>query len=925
MGRVAVQLAGIASQNGTSDAVSTNGTGLFAGKNAGSSLSYTVSGLALTGNDAANYYLAGGSTFSGSNGVINAKAVTLTAQTSQKTYDGTTQGSATAADLVALSNQLGVAGDKVDALTLSFDTRNAGTGKTLSLSNASLSDGQGGLNYTVSYATATTGTITPKAVTLTPQAATKTYDAGTGYTANASDLSVLSEQLGVAGDQVTAAGASHVGKSIGTKGMDLVSAVIADGNNGNNYQVSYGSSTILVTPKTISVANSTVTSKTYDKSTAATIAGGTLSGVEAGDLVTLTQSGNFATSHAGTGIAVSVSQSISSPDAGNYILTPTTGLTGTITPRTLSVSYTGLSKIYDTSTLANVTTADDRLSGDSLTITRMAAFTSASVGTGKAIQISNVSLSGGDAGNYTVSATGSAMADITPRLLVVTGTSVATRDYDGSTTAGLTGGVLQGLLGTDQVNLVQSGSFGTKNIGTGLAVTATDSVTGPDAGNYSIEQPIGLTGTINAKALTVTGSVAVNKTYDGSTLATVTGGVLSGVIGSEIVNLVESGQFATRNAGSSISVTATHTLTGSGAGNYVVIQPTGLQADISKRTLTVTGTVVAAKTFDAKTEAKIGGGRLVGLVAGDQVVLNEAGAFVSPNAASNIAVIISDTITGADAPNYLLVQPTGLTGTINSNTPILYPSVPSTAAQTVMTQAASPAAVSPAPAVDPVASNAGGGWKIEAAAPSSAAIPSGATSGSLVNIKVSAESGAIQSVGDVLQIGRAVTLDSGGDRGPIISSASINILKGFETGRTLLELNETGPIKITIDNQSGRVLLTGTATVAEYNRLIQSLRLKLNGASQRRVLSMNVGLIDQNGKREQRVITMSPPGDQQAARRPAVTSDRIVETRSETPAPALKRLAPDRRAGLAPEASGFSTSARTALSETNSFKLVAFQ
>ena len=933
MGTVAVQLAGIASQNGTSDAVSTNGTGLFAGKNAGSSLSYTVSGLALTGNDAANYYLAGGSTFSGSNGVINAKAVTLTAQTSQKTYDGTTQGSATAADLVALSNQLGVAGDKVDAVTLSFDTRNAGTGKTLSLSNASLSDGQGGLNYTVSYATATTGTITPKAVTLTPQAATKTYDAGTGYTANASDLSVLSQQLGVAGDQVTAAGASHVGKSIGAKGMDLVSAVIADGNNGNNYQVSYGSSTILVTPKTISVANSTVTSKTYDKSTAATIAGGTLSGVEAGDLVTLTQTGTFATFHAGSGIAVSVSQSISSPDAGNYILTPTTGLTGTITPRTLSVSYTGLSKIYDTSTLANVTTADDRLSGDSLAITRIAAFTSASVGTGKAIQISNVSLSGGDAGNYTVSATGSATADITPRLLVVTGTSVATRDYDGSTTASLTGGVLQGLLGTDQVNLVQSGSFGTKNIGTGLAVTATDSVTGPDAGNYSIEQPIGLTGTINAKALTVTGSGAVNKTYDGSTLATVSGGVLSGVIGSETVNLVESGQFATRNAGSSISVTATHTLTGSGAGNYVVIQPTGLQADISKRTLTVTGTVVAAKTFDAKTEAKIGGGRLVGLVAGDQVVLNEAGAFVSPNTATNIAVIISDTITGADAPNYLLVQPTGLTGTINSNTPILYPSVQTTAAQTVMTQAAGPAAVSPAQAVDPVASNAGGGWKIEAAAPSSAATPSGATSGSLVNIKVSAESGAIQSVGDVLQIGRAVTLDSGGDRGPIISSASINILKGFETGRTLLELNETGPIKITIDNQSGRVLLTGTATVAEYNRLIQSLRLKLNGASQRRVLSMNVGLVDQNGKREQRVITMSPPGDQQAARRPAVTSDRIVETRSETPAPALKRLAPDRRAGLAPdrraglapEASGFSTSARTALSETNNFKPVNLQ
>jgi hypothetical protein len=152
------------------------------------------------------------------------------------------------------------------------------------------------------------------------------------------------------------------------------------------------------------------------------------------------------------------------------------------------------------------------------------------------------------------------------------------------------------------------------------------------------------------------------------------------------------------------------------------------------------------------------------------------------------------------------------------------------------------------------------------------------------------------------------------------------MLKGFEAGRTLLELNETGPITINIDNQSGRVQLSGAATVTEYNRLIQSLRLKLNGASQRRVLSMNVGLVDQNGKREQRVITMSPPGDQQSARRLNVTSDTIVQSQSDAPpAPALKRLAPDRRAGLAPETSGFSARARTALSETNSFKPVTFQ
>jgi hypothetical protein len=928
MGTVAVQLAGIASQNGQADMVSTSGTGLFVTKNAGTNLSYSVSGLALTGSDAANYYLVGGSSFNGTDGVIHPKAVTLTAGTSQKTYDGTTRGTATPADLAALSSQLGVTGDKVDAVTLTFDTRNAGSSKTLSLSNASLSDGQGGQNYIVSYATGATSTITPKSVTLIPQAATKIYDAGTSYSANASDLTVLTQQLGVTGDLVTGALTTYDTKTIGTKSMGLVSVVVADGNNGNNYQVSYGSGSIVITPKTISVANSTVTSKTYDKSTVATIAGGTLSGVEAGDQVTLTQTGSFASVNAGTGIAVTVSQSMAGLDAGNYVLLPTTGLTGTITPRSLSVSYSGVSKIYDTSTLASVTTGDDRLSGDSLTINRSAVFTSASVGTGKSIQVSNVSLSGGDAANYTVSATGAAVANITPRLLVVTGTTVTPRDYDGSTMAGLTGGVLQGLLGTDQVTLVQSGHFTTKNIGQGISVIATDSVTGVDAGNYSIEQPISLTGTINAKALTVTGTSVSNKIYDGSTTATLSGGILGGIIGSENVSLVQSGYFATRNVGSSISVAATNSLAGNDAGNYVVVQPTGLAADITMRSLTVTGTVVATKTFDAKTEAKISGGRLVGVANGDQVVLKEAGAFVSPNAATNIAVIINDTITGADATNYVLVQPTGLTGTINSNTPILYPTVPTTAAQTVMSQAAAP----PSTPANPSSGPATGGWKIEAVGSSSAATPAnttgpaGSASSSTVTIKVLTENGALQTGVDVLQIGRVLSLDSAGDRNPIISSASITMLKGFEAGRTSLELNEAGPIKISIDNQTGRVQLSGAATVVEYNRLIQSLRLKLNGASQRRVLSMNVGLVDQNGKREQRVITMSPPGDQQASRRPSATSDIIVNSQSQTPpSPTIKTLASDRRAGLVPAPTGFIAGARTTLSEINTFKPVNFQ
>ncbi|MGA2699245.1 MAG: YDG domain-containing protein, partial [Methanoregula sp.] len=47
--------------------------------------------------------------------------------------------------------------------TEAFNNKNAGAGKTLTVTPASVNDGNGGNNYSVSYATSTAGTITPRA------------------------------------------------------------------------------------------------------------------------------------------------------------------------------------------------------------------------------------------------------------------------------------------------------------------------------------------------------------------------------------------------------------------------------------------------------------------------------------------------------------------------------------------------------------------------------------------------------------------------------------------------------------------------------------------------------------------------------------------------------------------------------------------
>lgn len=100
------------------------------------------------------------------------------------------------------------------------------------------------------------------------------------------------------------------------------------------------------------------------------------------------------------------------------------------------------------------------------------------------------------------------------------------------------------------------------------------------------------------KTLTVTGLTANDKTYDGTTAATVSGTfVLNGVVGTDDVTLggTPIHTFATSNAGSGITVTTSgYTLNGTTAGNYIVTQPS-FTANILKANQTITFGTIADK------------------------------------------------------------------------------------------------------------------------------------------------------------------------------------------------------------------------------------------------------------------------------------------------------------------------------------------
>jgi len=84
-----------------------------------------------------------------------------------------------------------------------------------------------------------------------------------------------------------------------------------------------------------------------------------------------------------------------------------------VTARALSVTVTGVNKVYNGTTNATVTLADNRLAGDNLnTSYTSASFANKNVGTAKTVTVSGISLSGADAANYTANTTASSTANM---------------------------------------------------------------------------------------------------------------------------------------------------------------------------------------------------------------------------------------------------------------------------------------------------------------------------------------------------------------------------------------------------------------------------------------------------------------------------------------------------------------------------------
>ena len=169
--------------------------------------------------------------------------------------------------------------------------------------------------------------------------------------------------------------------------------------------------------------------------------------------------------------------------------------------------------------------------------------------------------------------------------------------------------------------------------------------------------------------LTITGLTGNNKVYDDNTTASATGmAALSGVAGGHTVTIAGSPAFtfATANVNTGITITTTgYTLGGTDAAKYTLTQPT-LSADITAKEITMLGITVSNKTYDGTTSGTTGGtDTLTGVLGTDIVTIGASGSIVSTFLSENVGtgITVNTTgfaISGADAGNYTLTQPTSL-------------------------------------------------------------------------------------------------------------------------------------------------------------------------------------------------------------------------------------------------------------------------
>ena len=356
----------------------------------------------MTGNSEGSYALS----FAGVTASITPKPATVSFTAADKEYDGSR--TAAVRDFVFTGV---VDGDAlaVAAATAQFTESRVGTWP-VTIDPGCTVTGNGDGNYAIAFAPVQ-AEITPKPVTASFTAADKVYDGNAMAQASSFDFG---GQL-VAGDVLTITGpggAATVPAAFSQvkAGVWKVTVVLASctvtGNDEGNYAISFSDQvTATITPKPVAVSF-TAEDKTYDGSRTATVRDFVFTGVVEGDVLSVQDAtAQFAESRVGAWpVTLDPGYTVTGNSEGSYALS-FAGVTASITPKPVTVSFTAADKEYDGTTVAVATLLDftpQLAPVDQATVTvtvLQAAFDESTPGDWP-VTILDSAITGNDDGNY---------------------------------------------------------------------------------------------------------------------------------------------------------------------------------------------------------------------------------------------------------------------------------------------------------------------------------------------------------------------------------------------------------------------------------------------------------------------------------------------------------------------------------------------
>ena len=595
---------------------------IFDNKNFGFEKVLSASGLVINdGNDGNNYAV---SYVDDSTGNIDQLAINVTAVTDNKAYDGTTS-----SDGVPVVDALMV-GDDVSLVPIQvFDNKHFGTEKILLASGLVIDDGNDGNNYAVSYVPVATGNINQLAINVTAVTDSKTYD-GT----------ISSDEVPVAdllrtGDVVSLNPVQVFDNKNFGSGKTLLASglVINDGNEGNNYAVSY----VPVATGNINQLAINVTavtdSKTYD---------GTISSDEVpvadllrtGDVVSLNPVQVFDNKNFGSGKTLLASGLVINDgnEGNNYDVSYVNDLTGFISTLSFDVTAVTDSKTYDgTPSSDGVPVVDLLKNGDVVTGNPVQVFDNKNIGSGKTLSASGLEINdGNDGNNYAISYVPVATGNIDQLDIDVTAVTDS-KTYDGSSSSdGVP--VVDPLMIGDVVSGIPAQVFDNKNAGSGKSLIASGVVIndGNGGSNYAVSYVNATTGSISTLAIDVT-AVTDSKTYDGTIISDEVP-VVDLLMNGDIVGENPVQVFDSKHVGSVKTLSASGLVIsdGNGGNNYAVSYLDVSTGNIDQLPINVRA-VSDSKVYDGFTSSLVGPS-VDPLMVGDFATMSPVQVFDNKNA-----------------------------------------------------------------------------------------------------------------------------------------------------------------------------------------------------------------------------------------------------------------------------------------------------